>query len=252
MKAIVAHGARDLRIEDRAVPEPGPGQVLIRLQAGGICGSDLTYIKMGGFCVTGGKMPLGHEISGTVDWVGSEEGEGAVMYVRSGARVEVPQDEQRPSIAHPVEGAGDGFGAVQMADVEQALALMDDGQVGPADHHPRSGRGHRHLVEATTLEARAAREGGRRGYDRGRGDDKDRQREREEREFADQAVAVELLVPGFGDQEDALSQLPLQGFGAQAELLTCETDVDTRFVLQHKVIVDVFDVQPGCAHHVLE
>ena len=77
-------------------------------------------------------------------------------------------------------------------------------------------------ITKTFEKARATREGGRRGYDRGRGDDKDRQREREEREFADQAVAVELLVPGFGDLEDPLSQLPLQGFGAQAELLLIE------------------------------
>jgi Ca2+-binding EF-hand superfamily protein len=75
-------------------------------------------------------------------------------------------------------------------------------------------------ITKTFEKARAAREGGR-GYDRrdrGRGND----REREEREIADKSVTVEPLVPGFGDQEDALSQLPLQGFGAQAELLLIE------------------------------
>jgi hypothetical protein len=77
-------------------------------------------------------------------------------------------------------------------------------------------------ITKTFEKARASREGGRRGYDRGRGNDRDRQREREVREFADQAVTVELLVPGFGNQADAISQLPLQGFGAQAELLLIE------------------------------
>ncbi len=37
MKAIVIHAAKDLRIEDSAVEAPGPGEVEIRLAAGGIC-----------------------------------------------------------------------------------------------------------------------------------------------------------------------------------------------------------------------
>ena len=68
MKAIVAHAARDLRIEDRDAPTPGPGQVLIRLKAGGICGSDLHYYLHGGFGPIQLKEPmiLGHEVSGEI------------------------------------------------------------------------------------------------------------------------------------------------------------------------------------------
>ncbi len=79
-------------------------------------------------------------------------------------------------------------------------------------------------ITKTFEKARAARESGR-GYEgrgRGRGDDRDRDRERNDREAADQAMTVELLVPGFGDHEDMLAQLPLQGFGAHAELLLIE------------------------------
>jgi L-idonate 5-dehydrogenase len=72
MKAIVAHAARDLRIEDREIPTPGPGQVLIRMRTGGICGSDLHYYHNGGFGAVRLKEPmiLGHEVSGIVETLG--------------------------------------------------------------------------------------------------------------------------------------------------------------------------------------
>ncbi len=72
MKAIVAHAAKDLRLEDREPPKAGPGQVLIRMQTGGICGSDLHYYNHGGFGAVRLKEPmiLGHEVSGIVDTLG--------------------------------------------------------------------------------------------------------------------------------------------------------------------------------------
>ena len=48
MKAIVVHAAKDLRVEEREMPVPGPGQVLVRMAAGGICGSALHYYQPGG------------------------------------------------------------------------------------------------------------------------------------------------------------------------------------------------------------
>ncbi|MET3519364.1 L-idonate 5-dehydrogenase [Mesorhizobium abyssinicae] len=72
MKSIVIHAAKDLRIEDRPVEEPGPGQVLLRLAAGGICGSDLHYYNHGGFGTVRLKEPmiLGHEVSGVIEKLG--------------------------------------------------------------------------------------------------------------------------------------------------------------------------------------
>ncbi len=72
MKAIVAHAAKDLRIEDRDVPAPGPGELRIKMAAGGICGSDLHYYNHGGFGSIRLKEPmvLGHEVSGYVDGLG--------------------------------------------------------------------------------------------------------------------------------------------------------------------------------------
>lgn len=41
MQAVVCHGPRDYRVEEVRVPEPGPGEVLVQVQAVGICASDL-------------------------------------------------------------------------------------------------------------------------------------------------------------------------------------------------------------------
>ncbi len=73
MKAIVIHGARDLRIEDRPALMPGEGEVQVALAAGGICGSDLHYYNHGGFGAIRLKEPmiLGHEVAGHVTALGA-------------------------------------------------------------------------------------------------------------------------------------------------------------------------------------
>ncbi|MFN0192626.1 MAG: L-idonate 5-dehydrogenase [Aestuariivirga sp.] len=72
MKAIVIHAAKDLRIEDRDVKLHGPGQVLVKLATGGICGSDLHYFNHGGFGTIRLKQPmiLGHEVAGHITAMG--------------------------------------------------------------------------------------------------------------------------------------------------------------------------------------
>lgn len=74
MKAIVAHGPKDLRIEERAVEKPGRGEILLRLATGGICGSDLHYYNHGGFGTVRLKEPmiLGHEVSAYVEALGED------------------------------------------------------------------------------------------------------------------------------------------------------------------------------------
>src|SRR4051794_20837258 len=74
MRAAVLHAKKDLRIEEVAVPALGPRDVEVRIEAGGICGSDLHYYHDGGFGTVRLKEPmiLGHEIAGTVARVGSE------------------------------------------------------------------------------------------------------------------------------------------------------------------------------------
>ncbi len=62
----------DLRVERDVVASPGPGEVLLRMGAGGICGSDLHYFQDGGFGTIRVREPiiLGHEAAGTVEAVG--------------------------------------------------------------------------------------------------------------------------------------------------------------------------------------
>ncbi len=68
------YGAHDLRVEEDTVGRPGPGQVLLAMAAGGICGSDLHYYHDGGFGPVRVREPIisGHEASGRV----REAGEG--------------------------------------------------------------------------------------------------------------------------------------------------------------------------------
>jgi len=46
---LVIHAPNDLRLDEQDAGEIGPGQVLVRVGFGGICGSDLHYFHQGGF-----------------------------------------------------------------------------------------------------------------------------------------------------------------------------------------------------------
>jgi L-idonate 5-dehydrogenase len=63
----------NLHVEERATPTPGPGEVLVRIERGGICGSDLHYFRHGGFGTVRMKEPmiLGHEIAGRIEALGA-------------------------------------------------------------------------------------------------------------------------------------------------------------------------------------
>lgn len=67
-EASVLHGSRDIRTDPRAVPVPGPDEVLVRISAVGVCGSDVHYYEHGriGDFVVREPLVLGHEASGVV------------------------------------------------------------------------------------------------------------------------------------------------------------------------------------------
>ena len=75
--SIVIHAAGDLRVEPQKVAAPGAGEVLIQMQAGGICGSDLHYYHHGGFGPIKLREPmvLGHEVSGVIRALGTGTGD---------------------------------------------------------------------------------------------------------------------------------------------------------------------------------
>src|SRR4051812_28710110 len=68
--AELAWPGEPLRLVDRAVPDPGPGEVRVRVQACGVCGSDV-FLQKGGFgdAVSWPVVP-GHEAAGVVDGLG--------------------------------------------------------------------------------------------------------------------------------------------------------------------------------------
>ncbi|MGA2497158.1 MAG: alcohol dehydrogenase catalytic domain-containing protein [Tepidisphaeraceae bacterium] len=75
MRAARLYGAADLRVEDVPHPgSPGPGQVLLRVGAVGICGSDLHTYEDGriGDTVLKGPLIMGHEFGGVIEAVGPD------------------------------------------------------------------------------------------------------------------------------------------------------------------------------------
>ena len=69
MKSTVITGPGETRVVDVPKPTVGPNDVLVRIRACGICGSDSLYISMGG--LGKGHMPLGHEPAGEIVEIGS-------------------------------------------------------------------------------------------------------------------------------------------------------------------------------------
>jgi L-idonate 5-dehydrogenase len=84
MRAIVIHAAKDLRVGSVEIGEPGPREVRVRIEAGGICGSDLHYFHDGriGTITLKEPMVLGHEVAGIIESLGSD-----VSGLRVGDRV---------------------------------------------------------------------------------------------------------------------------------------------------------------------
>lgn len=69
MRVARLHSRRDLRLHDEPVPTPAPGELLLRVRAVGICGSDLHWYDDGGIGDARLSRPLvlGHEFVGTVE-----------------------------------------------------------------------------------------------------------------------------------------------------------------------------------------
>lgn len=92
MRALVFHGRGDLRLEERPVPTPAAGELLLEVHAVGICGTDAHEFASGPHMVplvsrheaTGhvGPLILGHELTGRVVDVGAE-----VVGLRTGSVV---------------------------------------------------------------------------------------------------------------------------------------------------------------------
>jgi L-iditol 2-dehydrogenase len=78
MRIAMYYNNRDVRLEELPVPKVGPGELLIRVRASGICGSDL----MEWYRIQKAPLVLGHEIAGEI----LDVGEGVTDF-RAGDRV---------------------------------------------------------------------------------------------------------------------------------------------------------------------
>lgn len=72
MHLLNIHDVNDVRLDNYQRPEPGPKDVVVKMKACGICGSDLSYIKHGGIPGPGRLTALGHEGAGEVMIVGAQ------------------------------------------------------------------------------------------------------------------------------------------------------------------------------------
>jgi threonine dehydrogenase-like Zn-dependent dehydrogenase len=119
MRVLNIHGVGDVRLDPRDPPRTGDKDVVVRVKACGICGSDLSYIKNGGINrQEGGVTPIGHEAAGEVVAVGP-----AVQGVAVGQRVVI-----NPMQTSTFIGSGGPEGAfteeVLVGDVQPGVTLL--------------------------------------------------------------------------------------------------------------------------------
>jgi L-iditol 2-dehydrogenase len=70
MKAVVLHGADEMRVQDWPVPPPGPGEVLLKVETASICGTDVKVLHRTLMGQPAGPFVMGHEYAGRVAALG--------------------------------------------------------------------------------------------------------------------------------------------------------------------------------------
>ena len=70
MKAVVLHDADDMRVEQRPVPQPGLGEVLLKVEVASICGTDVKVLHRTLQGQPTGEFIMGHEYAGTIAALG--------------------------------------------------------------------------------------------------------------------------------------------------------------------------------------
>jgi 2-desacetyl-2-hydroxyethyl bacteriochlorophyllide A dehydrogenase len=71
MNAVVLHDAEDMRVEERSVPQLGPGEVLLKVNVASICGTDVKVLHRTLQGQPAGEFIMGHEYAGTVAALGA-------------------------------------------------------------------------------------------------------------------------------------------------------------------------------------
>jgi L-iditol 2-dehydrogenase len=141
VKAAVYRGRGDLRVEELPRPEPGPGEMLVKVDVCGVCLTDVKKIQKG---LLPGPRVFGHEIAGTVAALGAgvsrfREGDRVVVhhhipcracfYCTAGAYAQCPTYKRNGTTAG-FEPSGGGFAEYVKAlpwIVEQGTIPVPDG-----------------------------------------------------------------------------------------------------------------------------
>lgn len=82
MKALLMSGPHNMELIEREIPRPAPNQVLLKIRAAGICGTDVHFLN--GKAPAGFPVIPGHEVSGEVMELGSD-----VNHLQLGNRVTI-------------------------------------------------------------------------------------------------------------------------------------------------------------------
>ena len=103
--AVLPAVGAPLELVERPIPEPGPGEARVRIEACGVCGSDL-FLQKGGFGAD--KLPVvpGHEAAGVVDALGPDAGSVAVGEQVAIYYIENTLDAPRPNLGPNVRRMG--------------------------------------------------------------------------------------------------------------------------------------------------
>ncbi|MFI0237855.1 zinc-binding dehydrogenase [Streptomyces sp. NPDC016845] len=116
--------SRTLRIEEVAKPVPGPGEVLVAVEAAGVCLSDVHLIDgtLTPLLLSGDTVTLGHEVSGTI----AQTGPGVTRWT-PGQRVVLYAGEVRDGVTYTRGVDYDGGWAEFALSSETALTELPDG-----------------------------------------------------------------------------------------------------------------------------
>ncbi len=110
------HAPNDIRVDQVELPAVGADDVLVRVHRCGICGSDLSYAKIGGIPGAASPFAFGHEFAGVIEQVGA-----SVSGYQVGERV----------VVNPMAG-GNAIGADGIAGAFSPLVVYRNAVAGAA------------------------------------------------------------------------------------------------------------------------
>jgi threonine dehydrogenase-like Zn-dependent dehydrogenase len=130
MRAAFFEGVHDIKVRDTEIPEPGPGEVRLRVTYCGICGSDLSLYKTG--VLSGPDVILGHEIAAVVDvdpsgeWAGGARVTPFPSGTGCGVCVWCKEGRYRYCLNPPPRQHGGGYAEYLSVPARNLISVPDD------------------------------------------------------------------------------------------------------------------------------